>query len=214
MRYFASMLVENKLGQYLVLHKIHKREQPWRMPGGKVEQCESPLNCALRELREETGLLSQRCSTRFLGLKYECMDGEDWQGFIFHCQEWSGTPQLLEPEKDDQFGWLSPHMLKTIGADLAYQATVLARLTPTQVRILNLMLKFRDTDTMTNEQLAARVGMAYTTWVNELHHVYVIAGLSGVRGRSRSRAHAADWWLQFRSGFSQLNGDQDRKIIT
>jgi len=36
---------------------VRHRERGWELPGGKVEDAEGPVHCALREFREETGHL-------------------------------------------------------------------------------------------------------------------------------------------------------------
>ncbi len=36
---------------------VRHRERGWELPGGKVEDHEGPVHCALREFREETGHL-------------------------------------------------------------------------------------------------------------------------------------------------------------
>lgn len=41
--------------EVLVVHRPHRRD--WSLPKGKLERRETPLECALREVREETGLL-------------------------------------------------------------------------------------------------------------------------------------------------------------
>lgn len=47
-------------GQYLMLHRVKKNQDPnagkWIGVGGKFEENESPDECLLREVKEETGL--------------------------------------------------------------------------------------------------------------------------------------------------------------
>lgn len=52
--------IENENGEYLMLHRVKKKgdmnQDKWLGVGGKFEDGESPDECLMREVREETGL--------------------------------------------------------------------------------------------------------------------------------------------------------------
>lgn len=63
-----------------------KRAKPpyagfWVAPGGKIEDAESPRECAARELKEETGLTPHSLVLR--GLVREVSPRPDWQWMLF-----------------------------------------------------------------------------------------------------------------------------------
>lgn len=64
---------------------MYRAKQPnldlWVAPGGKLEFDESPEECALRELYEETGLVGRH--PRFRGLITEVSPRKDYQWIIF-----------------------------------------------------------------------------------------------------------------------------------
>ncbi len=57
-----------KDGAYLMMHRVKKKNDPnrdkWIGIGGKFEDGESPEDCVLREIREETGLVPQKLDYR------------------------------------------------------------------------------------------------------------------------------------------------------
>lgn len=55
MRRAFSIAVYPRLGERVLLIK-HKRLGTWLPPGGELDEGETPLEAAMRELREETGL--------------------------------------------------------------------------------------------------------------------------------------------------------------
>ncbi len=63
----TSLCYIEKDGAYLMMHRIKKEKDinrdKWVGIGGKFEENESPYDCALREIKEETGILP-------LNLKY------------------------------------------------------------------------------------------------------------------------------------------------
>ena len=58
--YNSTLCYIERNHQYLMLHRVKKEQDinagKWIGVGGKFEECESPEECLLREVREETGL--------------------------------------------------------------------------------------------------------------------------------------------------------------
>lgn len=52
---FSRVFIKDDLSDILVL-KDRKRKGIWNIPGGKQEINETPVDCAIRELREELAL--------------------------------------------------------------------------------------------------------------------------------------------------------------
>jgi ADP-ribose pyrophosphatase YjhB (NUDIX family) len=52
----AVVLAMDDRGRVLLLRHVFHPATPWGLPGGWLQRRESPQECALRELREETGL--------------------------------------------------------------------------------------------------------------------------------------------------------------
>ena len=108
---------------YLMLHRIKKQndlnQDKWIGVGGKFEDKESPEDCLLREVREETGLtltsyryrgivtfVSDRWPTEYMHL----FTADGWTGTLKECDEgvleWLPRRRLLELphwEGDDIF---------------------------------------------------------------------------------------------------------------
>ena len=77
----------------------------WVAPGGKVEAGESPYDCAVRELREETGLQAQEI--RFRGLVTEVSPRSDWQWMLFLYVVTDLSGKLKGDEREGEFHWWS-----------------------------------------------------------------------------------------------------------
>ncbi|WP_318528399.1 NUDIX hydrolase [Plectonema radiosum] len=75
----------------------------WIAPGGKIDPGESPYQCAVRELAEETGLNAQ--NPRLRGIITETSPSPDWQWmiFIYVVTSFSGT--IISDEREGILRW-------------------------------------------------------------------------------------------------------------
>jgi mutator protein MutT len=100
-----------KDGKILLLYR--KDEKHWEVPGGKVEENESPTETAVREAKEEISIKAS--------LEKPFYSGEfqkDDEIFLWHCYQASinGEPELQE-EKFEKLEWFKASELDDL--DLA-----------------------------------------------------------------------------------------------
>ena len=77
-----------------MLHRIKKKndvhEGKWNGLGGKFEQGETPEQCAIREVKEESGLLIKNPKLHGF-ITFPMFDGKkDWYVFVFSAREFGG----------------------------------------------------------------------------------------------------------------------------
>lgn len=91
-RILATLCYALRDGQVLLLHR---NKEPnlglWVAPGGKIEYDESPHECALRELREETGLTAHTARLRGIITEVSPRDDYQWLIFIFVTRDFEGS---------------------------------------------------------------------------------------------------------------------------
>src|SRR3982075_3521470 len=63
----------------------------WVAPGGKLDRGESPAECAVREVREETGLVIERPVLRAVMTEPSPRADYQWLTFIFVAPDFNGT---------------------------------------------------------------------------------------------------------------------------
>jgi 8-oxo-dGTP diphosphatase len=90
----ATLCYVQREGQTLMLHRVKKKNDmhqgKWSGLGGKLESGESPEECAIREVEEESGL---RCrNSRLRGvITFPAFDGvNDWYTFLFTMHDFKG----------------------------------------------------------------------------------------------------------------------------
>ena len=101
-------------GKYLMLHRVKKEgdanRDKWIGIGGKFEDGESPEDCVMREVREETGLTMTDYSYR--GLVTFVSDRWPTEYMhLFHCTGFSGTLGSCE---EGELEWVDKGKLLTL----------------------------------------------------------------------------------------------------
>ena len=93
-------------GDEVLLHKRPKdpNRGRWVAPGGKLEPTESPTECAIREMREETGLTLADPMLRGIMVEVSPRPDYQWITFIFAATRWEGD---LKPAPGvGEFRWV------------------------------------------------------------------------------------------------------------
>ena len=91
----------------LMLHRIKKEndmhEGKWNGLGGKLEQGESPEECVVREVYEESGLTIKNPTLRGIMTFPKFDDIDDWLVFLYTSNEFKGN--LIESDEGD-LNWI------------------------------------------------------------------------------------------------------------
>lgn len=107
----TSLCYIERDGKYLMLHRVKKENDEnhdkWIGIGGKFEYGESPEDCMLREMREETGLTAE--SWRYRGIVTFVSDewGTEYM-HLFTCHEFSGEMKSCD---EGELEWIEKKQL-------------------------------------------------------------------------------------------------------
>jgi 8-oxo-dGTP diphosphatase len=99
----ATLCYVRRSAQTLMVHRVKKandiHEGKWNGLGGKLEPGESPEECAIREILEESGLRATQMRLKgFLTFPLFARD-EDWYAFVFVVDEFEG--ELIDSPEGD-----------------------------------------------------------------------------------------------------------------
>lgn len=102
----CGLIIQRGDGKVLLYRRVKAPEAGhWNIVGGKVDQMEHSYEAARREAEEETGLkigaVDFLCTIEAL---VEA-DRQHWISMIYVAREFSGEPQLTEPDKLSEMGW-------------------------------------------------------------------------------------------------------------
>lgn len=78
-------------------------EGTWTMPGGKIEFGEEPHETAVREVREETGMLIK--PPRLISVSSEKVPDAHFITLGFLCKDFEGEPKVMEPDEIVEWKW-------------------------------------------------------------------------------------------------------------
>lgn len=96
-------VIDKKHNKTLMLHRVKKEndfhEGKWNGLGGKLEEGETPEECVIREVKEESGLIISQPRMRGF-ITFPLFDGkDDWYVFVFTADNFSG--ELIDSNEGD-----------------------------------------------------------------------------------------------------------------
>lgn len=101
----AGCVIRNKSGNILLLHRNASNLKQWEIPGGKIDKGETAEQAAVRELREELGVIV--AITEQLGAQSFVHRSRKYHYTWFSAEIITGKPAVMEPETFDELCYFS-----------------------------------------------------------------------------------------------------------
>lgn len=95
--------------KYLLQNRVKKDWQGYTFPGGHIEPGESIVQSAIREVKEETGLIMK--NPRLVGVKQFWVKSGRYIVFLFSATKFSGD---LRGSNEGEVGWFTKEEMKNI----------------------------------------------------------------------------------------------------
>jgi 8-oxo-dGTP diphosphatase len=95
----AGCVIKDDEGKVLLIHRNTAKRTQWEIPGGEIDPGETPEQTAVRELKEELGIVVEL--VRHIGTKLFEEDGKHHEYHWFEAKIVKGKPHLTEPEEYD-----------------------------------------------------------------------------------------------------------------
>jgi 8-oxo-dGTP diphosphatase len=111
----ATLCYVRREGQTLMIHRVKKagdiHEGKWNGLGGKLDPGETPEECVIREIYEESGLRVRNPQLKgFLTFPLFARD-EDWYVFVFVARDFEGE---LTDSPEGNLRWVDDARLNTL----------------------------------------------------------------------------------------------------
>ncbi|WP_210105159.1 NUDIX domain-containing protein [Neorhizobium galegae] len=105
----AGLVIRRDDGCILLYKRVKAPEAGfWNIVGGKIDHMEHSAEAARREAEEETGLCIGQVEFLCISEQRIEADSQHWLSMIYITSDFSGEPQLTEPDKLSAMGWFSP----------------------------------------------------------------------------------------------------------
>lgn len=125
----AAVIVHDRVADGVVLIQRGPEAKfargKWDLPAGKSEPGEPVTQTAVRELREETGLVVKAEALSIAHVIHGAWGVEAPNGFltvVFAAHDWSGEPENREPRKHAQVRWVDVDRIPEDFVDTTAQA--------------------------------------------------------------------------------------------
>ncbi len=110
----ATLCYIQHSGSTLMIHRVKRAGDihlgKWNGLGGKFERGESPEECVVREVHEESGLEIRHPHLCGL-LMFPGFKGNDWYVFVFTAQEFGGE---LKENEEGYLKWIEDGQLESL----------------------------------------------------------------------------------------------------
>lgn len=124
----AAYIILRRGGKILLGRRLNTgyEDGNYQMPAGHVDPGESPIDCVVREAKEEVGVDIKRENIKLVhsGYRYKVQEQEDRVDYYFEATVWEGEPQNMEPDKCDDLQWFDadappPNMVPHVAEAMA-----------------------------------------------------------------------------------------------
>jgi 8-oxo-dGTP diphosphatase len=111
----ATLCYVRQDGHTLMVHRVKKKQDmhagKWNGLGGKLEPGETPEECAIREIREESGLKVKNLILKGIITFPAFDDNEDWYTFLFVIDDFEG--ELID-SPEGHLAWIPNEELQNL----------------------------------------------------------------------------------------------------